>query len=389
VLTLRSQKAAEAAALVCELSGNERAAFVQSGSEAVMTALRLARHATGKKKIIIFENSYHGLGDGVLVRNHIEDGKRVARPVVAAIPQCMVAEVMVLPYGDPESLAVIRAHRDQLAAVLTEPVQSRAPQLQPRAFLHELRALTAEADIALVFDEIITGFRCAPGGAQAWFGVQADLCTYGKVVGNGVPIGVVAGKSRFMDAVDGGQWQYGDRSYPQTERTFFGGTHAQNPLAMAAAHAVLSHLKQEGPALQRELNRTCEEMVGAINGFLRARQLDLQLVHFSSLFRFVSGRNNLFEMSLLMYHLWDKGVLLSDIGNNFLSTAHSAEDVGRIVAAVQQSIEDLQSGGYFLNDGSATAAPAAKPAPVSPAIAQPAARTSLLRSIVDELDKTG
>ena len=104
----------------------------------------------------------------------------------------------MLEYGsDPKRSTVLRAHAHEIAAVLVEPVQSRRPELQPRGFLHELRAITSESGTALIFDEVVTGFRFHPGGAQAWFGVKADLATYGKVVGGGLPIGVVAGAARL------------------------------------------------------------------------------------------------------------------------------------------------------------------------------------------------
>jgi len=137
--------------------------------------------------------------------------------------------------------------------VLVEPVQSRRPEFQPREFLHELRRITRESEIVLVFDEVVTGFRCAPGGAQAYFGVEADLATYGKVIGGGMPIGVVAGRSSLMDIFDGGVWQYGDESFPEVGVTFFAGTFVRHPLAIAAAHAVLKYIIQEGPALQQRV----------------------------------------------------------------------------------------------------------------------------------------
>ena len=106
------------------------------------------------------------------------------------------------------------------------------------------------SDTALIFDEVVTGFRVHPGGCQALFGIKADLATYGKVLGGGLPIGVVAGKAAFMDALDGGMWNYGDDSFPETGVTFFAGTFVRHPLALAAACAVLNHLKQAGPQLQ-------------------------------------------------------------------------------------------------------------------------------------------
>src|SRR6185436_989207 len=133
------------------------------------------------------------------------------------------------------SLEILRAHRDELAAVLVEPVQSRHPDLQPREFLAELRELTQQSGSVLIFDEVITGFRVHPGGAQGLFGVRADMATYGKVVGGGFPIGVLAGNAACMDALDGGAWAFGDDSSPEAAMTFFAGTFVRHPLALAAA----------------------------------------------------------------------------------------------------------------------------------------------------------
>src|SRR4030095_13171413 len=122
-----------------------------------------------------------------------------------------------------------------------------------------------------VFDEVVTGFCVHPGGAQAWFDVRADLATYGKVLGGGLPIGVVAGRREYMDALDGGGWTYGDASVPEVGVTFFAGTFVRHPLALAAARAVLGHLEKEGPSLQRDLNARTEAFVGALRDRARRR----------------------------------------------------------------------------------------------------------------------
>src|SRR5204862_5969408 len=152
---------------------------------------------------------------------------------------------------------------------------SRRPDLQPREFLHGLRALTAERDIALIFDEVITGFRCHPGGAQAHFGIKADIATYGKVVGGGLPIGAIAGRAEYMDAFDGGGWQFGDDSYPTAGVTFFAGTFVRHPLALAAAKAVLLHLKENGVALQNELAARTAAMIREISPSLEGTPFEL------------------------------------------------------------------------------------------------------------------
>jgi glutamate-1-semialdehyde aminotransferase len=207
--------------------GMERVAFCNTGSEAVTAAIRVARTVSGRDTIAVFAGAYHGIFDEVLVR---PAGGR-SMPIAPGIPLDMYHNVVVLEYGSPAALEYLHEHGADLAAVLVEPVQSRRPELQPREFLHEVRRLTEASDTALVFDEVVTGFRTHPGGAQAIFGVRADLATYGKVIGGGLPIGLVAGRREYMDALDGGGWEYGDDSMPEVGVTFFAGTFVRHPLA--------------------------------------------------------------------------------------------------------------------------------------------------------------
>jgi glutamate-1-semialdehyde aminotransferase len=143
----------------------------------------------------------------------------------------------------------------ELAAIMIEPVQNRFPTLQPHAFVQSLREIADQHGCALIFDEVVTGFRLAPGGAQQFYGVRADLCTYGKIIGGGLPFAAIAGKREWMDALDGGFWQYGDDSYPEAGVTYFAGTFVRHPLALAAAKATLLHLKAGGQALVRPHQR--------------------------------------------------------------------------------------------------------------------------------------
>src|SRR5262245_26305750 len=168
----QSSLAGQAAALICELTGVERVAFCNSGTEAVMSALRIARTATGRTKIAMFDGSYHGTFDGVLVKpgEKAADGSFQATPLSPGVPQSMIDDVLLLGYADKKSLTVLRAHAHELAAVLVEPPRSRRPDVDPKEFLHELRKITSKAGVALVFDEVITGFRVHPGGGQALFG---------------------------------------------------------------------------------------------------------------------------------------------------------------------------------------------------------------------------
>jgi amino acid adenylation domain-containing protein len=342
----QSYLAGQVAELICELTGLERVSFVSSGTEAVMTALRLARTVTGREKIALFAGSYHGSFDGVLARVRAGDGEPSAIPVAPGIPQAMVNDVLVLEYGHPRSLEVLNRHLHELAAVLVEPVQSRRPDIQPKEFLHQVRRMTEQTETVLIMDEMVTGFRVHPGGAQAWFGVQADLATYGKIVGGGLPIGVVAGKAKYMGAVDGGLWNFGDSSYPRALQTVFGGTFWKHPLSMAASLAVLNQLKSRGPALQQELNQKAGRLVETLNACFERHDLPIRVANFGSLFTFLYRRDLQF-LDLLFYHLVAKGVYAWEGRTSFLSTAHTAEDIDYVIRAVEQSIEELQAGGFF------------------------------------------
>ena len=218
-----------------------------------MAAVRIARSRTKRQKIVMFAGSYHGTFDGILAR--VGEDKTTAQPLSLGTPLGMVEDVIVLSYGVEESLDIIATHADDLAAVLVEPVQSRKPDLQPQEFLQKLRQITHKKGITLIFDEIITGFRIAPGGAQEWFNVEADIVIYGKAIGGGLPISMICGKADFLDTVDGGFWQYGDDSHPQTELTAFGGTFCRHPLALAACRAVLLHLRENSPTIQEKVNQ--------------------------------------------------------------------------------------------------------------------------------------
>jgi glutamate-1-semialdehyde aminotransferase len=233
-----------------------------------MTAIRLARAATGRNKIAMFAGSYHGTFDEVLVRGTPAGDRLKSSPIAPGIPARSVEETLVLEYGAAQSLETLARIAHDYAAVLVEPVQSRHPDLQPKEFLQELRRITANTGATLIFDEMITGFRVHPGGAQAHFGIRADIATYGKIAGGGMPIGIIAGRADLMDAIDGGVWSYGDDSYPQADLTFFAGTFCKHPLAMAAAYAVLDHLRKSGPSLQRDLNARTESLVADLRKFL-------------------------------------------------------------------------------------------------------------------------
>jgi glutamate-1-semialdehyde 2,1-aminomutase len=209
----------------------ERLRFTSSGTEAVMSALRLARAATGRDLVVKFAGAYHGHSDGLLV----EAGSGLATQAIAGsagVPYAVVATAIVLPYNDAE--AVNRAFADQpsqIAAVIVEPVLANAGVIPPEpGYLEHLRKVTRDEGALLVFDEVITGFRLAGGGAQGRFGVTPDLTTLGKIIGGGMPIGAYGGRADLMDLV------------APAGPVYQAGTLSGHPLSMAAGIATLAEL---------------------------------------------------------------------------------------------------------------------------------------------------
>ena len=338
--------AGEVAKLVCDFTGMERAAFCNTGSEAVLAAIRMARTVTGKNRIAVFAGDYHGIFDEVLAKRVDGNNESRSMPVAPGIPDWSVEPTLVLEHGDTRSFETIRAYADEIAAVIVEPVQSRHPDLQPIDYLLELRAITKELDIPLVLDEIITGFRCHPGGIQALWGIEADIATYGKSIGGGFPIAVVAGSRKFMDVLDGGHWNYGDDSFPETGVTWFAGTFVRHPVALAAAKAALEHMKDAGAELQNVVNVKTQEMVSELNEFLQTESVPIHIETFSSLFhiKFLEHQE---VSSLLFAHLRDNGIHLTEGRVSFLSTAHTKAQIDHFKDAFKTSVSALRQGGFL------------------------------------------
>jgi acyl transferase domain-containing protein len=339
--------AGEVSRKVCQLTGHDRAALCNTGSEAVLGALRVARTVTGRSKVALFTGSYHGINDEVIVRG-TPKGKAV--PAAPGILRNTSEQVLVLEYGTEESLQKLREHAHELAAVLVEPVQSRRPDFQPVAFLRALRTLTESSGTVLIFDEVITGFRSHPGGAQALFGVKADLATYGKVVGGGYPIGVIAGKRAYMDALDGGAWHYGDDSVPEVGVTYFAGTFVRHPLTLAAANASLDHMIAGGPQLQAGINALTTTMAEELNAFARDVGAPLQVRHFASLWRTHFEEEHPLQ-DLLFAMMRSRGIHILDNFPCFFTSAHTEADMRAIADAWKASVLELQDAGLLPRRG--------------------------------------
>jgi len=221
--------------------------FCSSGSEAVHAAIRIARAATGRWKVARFEGHYHGWFDTIYIGDQPDAERPVARavPGTRGQPQAALQDVIVLPWNDPEALgAAMHMYRGQLAAVILEPILCNTGVISPKpGFVEAIRAWADRDGTVVIFDEVITGFRVALGGAQSLLGIRPDLTTFGKAVANGFPLSVVGGRRELMAHVASGA-------------VLHGGTYNGNLPAMAAARATLDQLAADGGAVYRQITDT-------------------------------------------------------------------------------------------------------------------------------------
>jgi glutamate-1-semialdehyde aminotransferase len=349
-LGLEASSAGEVAALIAELTGTERVALACTGSEAVMIALRLARTVTMRAGVAVFSGSYHGQYDGTLVVADPAAGlagpSPYGVPAAPGVPRGAIGDVLVCTYGAAESPAVIERHADELGAVLIAPARIHPVEPCPSEIVRQLRCVTERAGIALVFDEMLTGFRLALGGARAYCGVAPDLAVYGKALGGGMPIAAIAGASRFLDAIDGGRSGEGASGASPLLTTFTLSTFAKHPLTLAAALAVLRRLQAEGPALQERLSEQTSALVARMNDCLKRAGVPLRFAscgsHFGPAAPFDAAS---FSARLLHLHLLEHGIFLQGLGG-FLSTEHTADDHASLCVALAVSIESLRRSGH-------------------------------------------
>lgn len=335
--------AGEVCELLCEFTNQDRAALCNTGSEAVLGAMRIARTVTGRSLIVAFSRSYHGINDEVIVRG---SKKLKSFPAASGILPEAVKNMLILDYGTEESLNIIRERADEIAAVLVEPVQSRRPNFRPIEFLKEVRKITEASESVLIFDEIITGFRMHPGGTQALFGVKADLGTYGKVIGGGISIGAIVGSKRCMDALDGGFWSFGDDSIPEAGVTYFAGTFVRHPLALATCKASLLHMKEQGVALQDELARKTERFATEVNNYLKSHKLPMEIVYYRSLWKLVMLEDVPYA-ELFFVLMRERGIHVWDGFPCYVTTAYTEEDIKRLINTSIECVKILSEVGIL------------------------------------------
>ena len=323
--------------------GAERVLFTSSGSEAVQVALRLARAFTNRNLIVKFEGHYHGWMDSVLLSYHssAEELGPPDHPRVALGSQGQVANaaenVLVAPWNDLPFLEELFARQGRsVAAVITEPVLCNSGSLMPEpGYLEGLRSLARASGALLVFDEIITGFRIGPGGAQSHFGVIPDLATFGKAMGGGLALSAIAGRKDIIDLIPDG-------------RVVFGGTFNGNPLSLRAAQVTLEELSRDDGALLRQANQLGQTLMKGLCGAAKECGVPLMTtgfgaafsLHFCSLRQMRSYRDFLAaDRQMLGWFLGgmlDQGIFMLPDGRVYVSAAHTPREIEETIRAARQ-----------------------------------------------------
>jgi len=321
----------------------ERLRLVSSGTEATLSALRLARAVTGRDKILKFEGCYHGHADSLLVKA----GSGVATlglPDSPGVPRALAELTMTAPYNDVAALdEVFRAHRHQLAAAIVEPVAGNMGCVAPRpGFLERLRSLTAEQGTVLIVDEVMTGFRVAPGGAQQLYGIQPDLTTLGKIIGGGLPLAAYGGQAALMSEVapEGPVYQ--------------AGTLSGNPLAVAAGIKTLDLVVQ--PGFYERLETRSTELASGLESAARRAHVPLVVNRVGSMLTafFTSApvtdyasakRSDTAAFGQFFRVLLERGVYWppSQFEAVFVSSAHSAEDVAQTIEVASEVFQEMNT----------------------------------------------
>jgi glutamate-1-semialdehyde 2,1-aminomutase len=316
----------------------QKVRFVSSGTEATMSAIRLARAYTKRKYIVKFEGCYHGHADALLVKA----GSGVATlgiPGSAGVPEEFTQFTLALPYNDTDALeAAFTKFKGQIACVIVEPVVGNMGCVPPaRGYLEALRAVTANNGTVLIFDEVMTGFRVAFGGAQELYAIQPDLTTMGKIIGGGLPVGAYGGPSEIMDLVAplGPMYQ--------------AGTLSGNPLAMAAGYAQLRYLKEHKEVYAR-LDKLSADLVAGVAAAAKAAGVAMTHNRVGSMFTwfFTKGpvtdwesasKSDTEAFGRFFRNMLDSGIYLppSQYEAAFLGAAHTDEDVQKTVAAAKQA----------------------------------------------------
>ena len=334
----------------------DKITFCNSGTEANIHAIRIARAFSKKSLIAKFEGGYHGDQDYTLLSafSHTdEELGPVENPDGAidsiGIPEETLKNTIVLPFNHPNAFKIIEKNKDRIAAVMIEGLQGAGGcMMADRDFMKELRKITEKLGILLIFDEVFTGFRLALGGAQEYFGVQADIVIYGKIVGGGLPGAAIGGKSKVMEVIN----YTGDHDTDSRNKCHYGGTCNGNVLAMAAGHATVEYLLNN-PEVYVYFNRQGQRIRDEINQFCKIKGIPAQAIGESSIFytHFVTGQikrtrdlnkvnkkaQHIFFLSLVRHNLFIPYMHLG-----MISAAHTEEDIEMVIDIHKKALIDAQ-----------------------------------------------
>ena len=323
----------------------EKVRFVSTGSEADLYAMRLARAYRNRDKILKFEGGYHGMSDYGLMSLAPKRASNFPQPIPdsAGIPKSIRDEVLVAPFNDLETVAsLIREHKSELAGIIVEPFQRLIP---PAAgFLEGLRKLTSDNGLVLIFDEVVTGFRFAYGGAQAYCGVTPDICTLGKAIGGGLPLAAIAGRADIMAHFD-------KSAVAEDQFLTQIGTLSGNPIAAAAGLKTLEILKR--PGAYQQIFKTGRALMDGYAEILKRRRVKARVLGAEPMFDVVfadremkdyrSARGDDDLMRRCNAHLRQRGILKSE-SKYYVSLAHTAQDVAFTLEAFDSAIGALAAG---------------------------------------------
>lgn len=336
--------------MVAAIPFAEMVTFTNSGTEATMHALKIARSYTGKDTIAKFEGCYHGVHDYVQISGRGTCCGPAESPLpvpLKGIPSATVRQVTVLSLNQPDTFDIIRKNKDQLAAVIVEPIPTCCP-IDFREFLQELRAVTKETGVFLIFDEILSGFRYNYGSVATEYGIDPDLATFGKVIGGGLPIGAIVGNRDKMSPLI----TTGSIVQDMKKKPFITGTFSGNPVSTAAGLATLNYLETH-PEVYAYVNEMSGEIRKEIEHFAHTINLPFQTLGTGSWFmpyfasnpvakpRDVQWAKNNTTYLIFTKYMKKNGVLIPDIPVLFFCTAHTEEDKNRISQAIKKSFEEM------------------------------------------------
>lgn len=331
------------AELICSMvPGMEMVRMVNSGTEAVMSAIRAARGYTGRNKIVKFAGCYHGHSDAILIKagSGVMEG---GVPDSSGVTRGCTEDTLSAVYNDLSSVeAIFDQYPKQVAAIIVEPVAANMGVVRPAdGFLQGLRDLCTKFGTVLIFDEVITGFRLAAGGAQEYFGIQADLVTFGKIIGGGMPVGAYGGKKEIMSVIS------------PLGPVYQAGTLSGNPIAMAAGIAMLTILK-ETPDFYQKLTAMGEYLFNGIDGILKETGAPCTLNHVASLGNIFftpdpvvnyesAQKSDTAAFGRYFHYMLDNGVHLgpSQFEAMFVSAAHTKEDIDLTLELIRKYLKNI------------------------------------------------